>query len=414
MKNKNFLIPVIGFDEIIVDYAKGSFVFDSSNKKYLDLNSGQFCTVFGHCNSEIDYKIKECIDSIVHTSTGMLSEKVLEFSQKMHQITNDIDGYSILLSTGAEAVEFCLRYAKAIKNKDGIVCFNVGYHGLTLGAQSVTYGGVYTHPHINSIYPFEVPNNLFDEKELEKSIGELKELLKKKHNNIAAVLFEPIVSVGGMIFPPEKFFCAVRKICDEFGILLIFDECQTGFGRLGEWFAYQKINVKPDMLATAKGVGAGFPVAISIINGKWVPKEGLMPITHFSSHQNDNFAACTVLAGINYIEKHKILNMVKVKGELFLNELKALEKRCKFVKNARGSGLMMGIDLHSKFVHNYRAVYQEIHQNILKNGVIIQGTNGGKTLRFLPDYLMTIENFKFAISVIENELNSLDWSMYAN
>lgn len=414
MTRKHHLIPVIGFDNVIIKKGKGSYVYDINDKKYIDLNSGQFCTVFGHSNEEVDKKIIENIKKISHTSTSMLTENVVELSQKINNITKDIDGHSIILSTGAEAVEFCLRYAKALTKKEGIVCFDVGYHGLTLGTQSVTYGGIYATPKISSIYPFAVPPNFIDNNETQNYIDAFANLIKKNYQNIAAVLFEPIVSVGGMILPPQKFFKAVREICDQYGIFLIFDECQTGFGRTGAWFAYQLLDVKPDMIATAKGVGAGYPVSLVIMNGKHIPKEGILPITHYSSHQNDSFAASVILAGIEYIEKYDLLQTIHSKGQKFLQLLKQFEQRCPHVKDPRGVGLMMGLDFYDEKITNYRIFYKDIHQKVLENGVIIQSTNGGKTLRFLPDYLMQESCFSKAIEILEETLKKVDWDKYAN
>lgn len=414
MTKEYYLIPVIGFDNVIIKEGKGSYVYDVNGKEYIDLNSGQFCTVFGHCNEEIDDYIIKNIKKIAHTSTSMLTDKVIELSKKINEITKDIDGHSIILSTGAEAVEFCIRYAKALTKKEGILCFDVGYHGLTLGTQSVTYSGIYASPRVSSIYPFTVPPNFINKDEVQVYINKFADILEKNHSNIAAVLFEPIVSVGGMILPPKEFFQAVREICDKYGVMLIFDECQTGFGRTGTWFAYQNIETKPDMIATAKGIGAGYPVSLVIMNGKHVPAEGILPITHYSSHQNDSFAANIILAGINYIENKNLLQVIKDKGIKFLNLLKDFEQRCEHVRDARGQGLMMGLDFYDKHINNYRFFYKDIHEKLLDKGVIIQTTNGGKTLRFLPDYLMEESCFSTALNVLEKELQNIDWSKYAN
>ena len=414
MTKENYLIPVIGFDNVIIKEGKGSYVYDVNDKEYIDLNSGQFCTVFGHCNEEIDDVVIQNIKNIAHTSTSMLTENVVKLSKKINNITKDIDGHSIILSTGAEAVEFCIRYAKALTKKEGLVCFDVGYHGLTLGTQSVTYSGVYAIPRVPSIYPFPVPKNFIDEAQTQKYINMFAEMIEKNHENIAAVLFEPIVSVGGMILPPKEFFKSVREICDKYRIMLIFDECQTGFARTGSWFAYQGLEVMPDLIATAKGVGSGYPISRVIMNGKHIPTEGILPITHYSSHQNDSFAASVILAGINYIEKYDMLQKIKDNGNLFLNLLKDFEQRCEYVKDARGLGLMMGLDFYHKSINNYRYFYKDIHKILLDKGVIIQTTNGGKTLRFLPDYLMDVECFSKAINILEKELNSIDWGKYVN
>ncbi len=407
----NFLIPVIGFDQPVLTDGKGSYVFDGE-KKYLDLNSGQFCTVLGHNNPEFNQLVHKQIDHLAHTATGMLSDIVLECAEKLYQISGDMKAYSILLSTGAEAIEFCLRNAKALKNKNGIVCFDKGYHGLTLGTQSVTFGGKYAKPLVSSIYPFPAPDTFADEQAISAAVKDFENLIQQNVQDIAAVLFEPVVSVGGMIFPPKEFFKQVRTLCDRYGVLLVLDECQTGFGRLGEWFAYQQLGIVPDMVALAKGIGNGYPVSAVLVAEKHIPQGKLMPVTHYSSHQNDPFSAAVVLGGIKYIEEHDILARVKETGEAFLQDLARLCAECKYVVNARGCGFMLGADLHCPGVSNYRTVYQDLHRLMLQKGVIIQATNGGQTLRFLPDYLMEEAVFAGALDALKLSLNELDWGKY--
>ena len=411
--NNNFLIPVIGYDDIILERGVGSFVYDTDGNKYLDLNSGQFCTVLGHSNNIINDEIIKQINKLVHTSTGMISSPVVELSKKIYEISGDMNGYSILLSTGAEAVEFCIRYAKALKKRDGVICFDKGYHGLTLGAQSITFGGIYTHPRVSSVYSFKVPTEYDSQEILDSCIKDLRDLMEAHQSEIAAMICEPIVSVGGMIYPPKKFWQSVRDLCSEFDILLILDECQTGFGRIGKWFDFQNLDIVPDMIATAKGIGLGYPVSMAIFNEQLIPEKlELMPITHYSSHQNDPFAATIVLTAIKYIEDNNILSKVKENGIDFLNSMKDIFADCNYVINPRGRGLMLGLDLNIPHIKNYRNIYKILHANMLKEGVIIQATNGGQTLRFLPDYLMSKEQFDYALNTLRKVLMETDWKQY--
>jgi 4-aminobutyrate aminotransferase-like enzyme len=404
--NSNYLIPIIPFSDIIISHGKGSYIFDIFGEKYLDLNSGQFCTIFGHSNKRLLFRINKLSSKIIHTASNILTEDVLSCAKNIHRISGDMNAYSIILSTGAESVEFCLRYAKYIQNKTGIVCFEKGYHGLTLGAQSVTYAGLYTKPKINNVYPFPVPDTLVNEETFILMCNNFNKLLRE-NNDIAAVLMEPIVSVGGMIMPPPKWFQYVRKVCYDYNILLIFDECQTGFARLGTWFAYQKYNVIPDMVATAKGIGQGYPVALAMFRNILIPNNSF-EMTHYSSHQNDPFAANIINQGIEYIENNNIMQQVNKKGFYFKNKLIELQQKNNHVKNARGCGLMLGIDLNFDKVDNYKNIYKNLYNNMLKKNVIIQGTNGGKTLRFLPNYLMELSDIDFALNTLNEVLNDIE------
>lgn len=391
----NYLIPVIPFHEQIISRGEGSYIYDNKGRRYLDLNSGQFCAILGHSNHEFAEKISEIAGNLVHTSSGMLSEAVLKTAKKMNKISGEMDARSIFLSTGAEAVEFAIRYAKHITGKNGLVCFDKGYHGLTLGTQSITFGGKYACPDVRGVISTPVPSDL-DEQDciinIEKQISENKDLL-------AAVVMEPIVSVGGMLYPGSDYFKAVRELCNKNDVLLIFDESQTGFGRTGAWFCYQDMHVIPDMVICSKGIGMGYPVSAVLFHGRLMSKT--ISMTHYSSHQNDPFAAGIVEFGIDYIEKKDLLHANKKNGQLFLSKLTALLNEKNFYRNPRGRGMMLGLDLYIPDVDNYRPVYANLYHQAAEFGVLLQGTDGGRVLRFLPDYLITEQDMDLCIDALK-------------
>jgi 4-aminobutyrate aminotransferase-like enzyme len=396
--NKRHLIPVIPFESRVMSYGKGSYLYDAGGEKYLDLNAGQFCAVLGHSNAEILDQAWKSAGRLAHTSTNIVSSEVVACANSIHRISGDMKASSILLSTGAEAVEFCLRYAKCIRKKTGIICFDRGYHGLTLGAQSVTFSGIYARPVLQDIYAIPVPR----EDNVDISIANLEYIMRT--HEVAAIIVEPIVSVGGMLFPPAGWFRKVRSLCDHYQIVMLLDECQTGFGRTGNWFAYQTYGFVPDMVAAAKGIGLGFPVAVAMFRETLIPEEGGYPITHFSSHQNDPFPASIVNIGIEYIEKFNLFHRIKDKSSFFLQRLKELEQKNTHIVDARGCGLMLGADLSFDATDDYRTLFNRLYQQMMEHGVIIQGTNGGRTLRFLPDYLIGRKDIDYALEVLHHVL----------
>lgn len=401
---ETYFLPVIGWHEPIITYGKGSYVYDACKKAYLDLNSGQFCTVLGHGDEGLSKRLTENAARIAHTNTGMLCAEAIEAAQNLNRISGGLDGYSIFLSTGAEAVEFCIRYAKFLKHKPGLVCFDKGYHGLTLGAQSITYGGVYTKPEVECIYPVKVPDTFAAKEELEAAIAEFEAVVSDNHENIAAAVLEPIASVGGMIIPDAAYFREIRRLCDKYDIMLIFDECQTGYARTGEWFGYQTLGVLPDMIACAKAIGLGYPVSLAMMAGKYA-KNGGFSMTHYSSHQNDGFAAAIINYGIETIENENLLSKVKEKGQYFLTKLQELDNDSSIgLCRARGCGLMLGADLDMPGVSDYRSYYAQLSKRAVEEGVIIQGTNGGRTLRFLPDYRIEYSDIDLCIDVLKKLL----------
>ena len=398
---ENHLLPIIHFTEEVMSKGEGSYVYDTENKKYLDLNSGQFCVALGHSNEEVMEKIFDKARRIVHTASNIYTDEVAVCSNKLNELSGDMDAYSILLSTGSEAVEFCMRFSKFLKGREGVVCFDKGYHGLTLGSQTITFGGKFAKPHIDDIGTVKVP---VTEEEAYESAEALSKLLET--GKYASVIIEPIVSVGGMIYPPKKWFELVRKVCDDNDTLLIFDESQTGFGRTGEWFAYQAFDTVPDMAVLAKSVGLGFPVSVAMFRKELVPDE-VYRMSHYSSHQNDSFAAAIINTAVEYIEKNDVLAGITARGDYFLKKLKELEQKNDHIRDARGHGLMLGCELYYEGVEDYRPLYARLYDRMMKNGVIIQGTNGGHTLRFLPDYLISEEDMDFAVDTLDRVLNEL-------
>lgn len=390
----NYLIPVVPFHEQMISYGTGSYIFDDAGKRYLDLNSGQFCTILGHSNAELVKTVEEISKKIVHTSSDMVSETVLRTAQKLNEISGRMNAYSILLSTGAEAVEFAVRYAKHITGKEGLVCFEKGYHGLTLGTQSITFGGRYAYPKVSSVFSVPIPNG----SNVDSCMDQFEKTIVKNKNILAAVVMEPIVSVGGMIYPSADYFAAVRDICDKHNILLIFDESQTGFGRTGSWFCYQEFDVLPDMVVCSKGIGMGYPVSAVLFSGKLRERE--ITMTHYSSHQNDPFAAGIVAFGIDYIKKNQLLKSNKEKGKIFLEKLEKLCSVCEWYRHARGHGMMLGLDIYLPGVSNYRPVYRNLYEQAASMGVLLQSTDGGRVLRFLPDYLLTCEDMDTCIDIL--------------
>ncbi len=391
---EHYLIPVIPFQKQLIVRGEGSYIYDDKGERYLDLNSGQFCTVLGHANPELAACVKEISETIAHTSSGILSEVVLKAAKRINEISGELDARCILLSTGAEAVEFAVRYAKHITGKDGLVCFEKGYHGLTLGTQSITFGGKYAAPAINDIFSVPIPG----ENDTAECIEAFAEVTERNKNRIAAVVMEPIVSVGGMIYPGREYFREVRRICDKNDLLLIFDESQTGFGRTGAWFCYQEFDVIPDMVVCSKGIGMGYPVSAVLFRGELCERK--LTMTHYSSHQNDPFAAGIVAFGIDYMEKNELLRSNREKGAYFLEKLKEVTERNRLFVRARGCGMMLGMDISIPGVENYRPIYEKVSNLAAEKKVLLQGTDGGRVLRFLLDYLISGSNIDFCADVL--------------
>lgn len=415
---RQYMLPVLDFRNIVIEKASGSYVWDCDGKQYLDLNSGQFCSVFGHSDPLVAETITNVSKKIQDTDTSTLSQDVLYAAKKIHDISPEMNSRVLFLSTGAEANECCLKYAKHLKEKDGIIAFDQGYHGLTHGTAAYSMSRDRIRPPLENSFSVPVPriysDNQINEVELESSINEFKSVAEKNSDKIAAAIFEPIVSGGGLYFPPKRYFQRIRQICDDNDIFLIFDECQTGFGRTGSWFYYQQLECTPDFVVAAKAVGLGYPVACVIANGNTVNNDRFL-MQHFSSHQNEPFAGALVSFGIDRLREENRLQNNKVIGDYLLSSLQALSKKHQSITSARGKGLMCGFDLSFDQVSNIQEQKQMGEAfciQALENGMLIQHCNNGKTIRLLPNYLVTRKEIDECIDLLETTLQQFKQTPY--
>jgi len=401
----NYFFGGIDLVPNVIKEGKGSFVWDIDNNKILDLNAGQFCSIFGHSWSPLNKIVDKQLKKITHTSTQVITPEVLRAARAVSNICDQMEGKVLFLSTGSEAVECALRFAKYIKKKSGFVCFDNGYHGLTLGSQSVTFGGKWAFPKINDIDSITPPvfhelKKTDQQKAIENCLIELEKIFKRKGQNIAGFIMEPVISVGGMNFLTKEYCEGIYKLCKKYNIFLIYDECQTGFGRTGKWFAYQHYNLAPDILISAKGMGAGFPVSMVVFRNSIINSRNI-EISQYSSHQNDPLSAVIVSMVIDKINRNNLLDRMKNVGEYFLSKLIGLSKKSDFIKNPRGVGLMLGFDIYKEGLTSYRELGKQFLKDLLDEGVLLQSTSQGRTYRLLPNYYVSKQEIDFFINKLE-------------
>jgi 2,2-dialkylglycine decarboxylase (pyruvate) len=405
------IFRIAPFLKPIIVKGNGSYVWDTKKKKFLDINSGQFCLSFGYNYKPFNRIILKQLKKIHHTNTLTLTEEVLSAAKKISIITDNKLEKSIFLSTGAEAVEFALRYAKFISGKSCIISLNKGYHGLTIGTQSITMDGIWARPRVRGSISVPTPNHglcdsSFNNKDdIYSCINVLEKEIIKKKEDVAAIIMELALGVGGVIFLPKLYIESVARLCNKYNILLLIDECQTGFGRTGKWFLFQHYNIVPDMLITSKAMGLGLPVSAVTLK-KEIARKIENKIIHFSSHQNDPLSAKITDFMINEIENKNMLTIIRDKGLYFLKELKKLENEFQIMSNARGKGLMLGIDINHK-VENYQKLSSMIISEMQKNGVFVQAIRQGRTFRIMPNYLIKYKDIDFFMSQLRKSLNSI-------
>lgn len=388
-KANSCMLPIIPFEGAVINDAHGLYLVDVDGNELLDVNGGQFSNIFGYDDVGFLQAIENCTKSLLHINTGMLSAKVINSMELLCNTAKEMDPMGITLSTGSEAVEFAIRYSKKATGRNGVISFDNGYHGLTLGSQSLTYGGQYALPLVNQTHKVK-----FNIDEPQQMVDELAAILTN-HNDISCFVIEPFVGVGGMYPIPQDILQQFRNLCDEHNILLVFDECQSGFGRTGSWHYFQKVGIIPDILILAKGIGNGFPVSAVLIK-KAILNQYPYNLTNYSSHQNDPISAQIIEYSVPKVDQ--LLPEIIKKGEHFKQILATIDSP--YIKNIRGEGLMVGFDIDQDFTSS-KEFYVVFKKVCLDNGLVIQGTNGGSVIRFLPAYTISYEQLDSAKSIIE-------------
>lgn len=385
-------LPVLPFRPLVIDRAAGSYVWATDGRKLLDLNSGQFCSIFGHSDARLRQLLFEIGGRAQDTDTSTLStDAILGLEALVSTVPEMSSPRGILLSTGGEANEFILKYAKHLTERDGVLSFDRGYHGLSHGVAAYSMSRDRIRPTLPFSYsaPTHADWKTNKPRSLSDAIAQLRTIVKDHWRNISAMIFEPIISGGGLLFPPSNYFEEARKLCDDHGILLVFDECQTGMGRLGTWFGFQKIGVVPDAITSSKGLGAGFPVGAVVMDGSLVPDDGFQ-MQYFSSHQNEPFAGAITSFVVQRIENDGLLSVVEERGAQLHAILEKLERDSKQTFCARGDGLLRGFDLvESAHTNKASARGPRLTEIALEEGLMLQHCNYGNTVRILPNYLCT-------------------------
>lgn len=397
-----YLFKATPYIDPILSYGEGSHVWDMDGNRYLDMNAGQFCMTFGHAYKPFIDKMTQQMMCIYHSNTSALSDGIFEASKLMAEINGYNVSKTLFLSTGSEANEAAIRYAKFYTGRNGVASIDKGYHGLTLASQSSTMAGRWSLPKVEGTYSVKTPvyihseGNTDEKTFLSNCIEELRHLFRTVGDQLSSFIIEPIIGVGGMAKIPGTYLKELRKQCDKYGVMLIMDECQCGFGRSGEWFVYQMDNVIPDMVTTAKAMANGLPVSALTMRKDIAERiEGRM--THFSSHQNDSLTAAAVIFVINEIKSRELLSKNRQNGKILLDAISNVCDLTKCLINPRGWGLMCGFDIDDTVVSDYRKASCNLREALLKNGVLLQAIRQGRTFRVMPSYCITeaeIDEFK--------------------
>ena len=404
---------------IFWEEAKGANVRDVDGNIYLDLTAAFAVASLGHSNDAVVKAIQQQAEILIH-GQGAIHPclKRVQLVEKLRNITPAGLEKSIILSTGAEAVEVAIKTARLFTGKRGIIAFHGGFHGKTFGALGVTSKKSYRQPfsplvpgsaHVPYAYCYRcVFGHTYPECDL-KCVDYLKYILDDPAtaiDEIGALIVEPIQGHEGWIVPPDDFLKSLRRICSERGIVMIADEIITGFGRTGEWFGINHSGITPDIIVIGKGMGGGFPISAAVgrseIMDAWRSSTG--ESVHSSTFLGNPLGCAACLAGIKEIEDKSLVERSSRLGQKLMKELLRMQTRHQIIGDVRGKGLLIGLELvkdrRSKDPAAEATAF--VVSNALKNGLIIN--SGGKfnnVIKLSPPLVITEEQLGVGLEIIE-------------
>ena len=324
--------------KISFKYGKGSYLYSTNGKKYLDFVMGIAVNSLGHAHPSLVKTINKQSKKLWHVSNAFQIPEGESLAKKLCKKT--FADYVMFQNSGAEATEAAIKVARRYffsigkQNKNRILCIKNSFHGRTLAA-------IYASGSKKMTEGFGPKVKGFDH----FTFGDHKSLEKKITKNTAAIMVETIMGEGGIKVIPDFCLRELRKLCDKKKILLILDEVQSGIGRSGDFFAFEKSKVKPDIVPIAKGIGGGFPIGAVLMNKKVA--SGMVPGTHGSTFGGNPLAMSVGNKVMDIVSNKKFLNNVKKLSKYFLSNLnKIREKYPDIIKQIRGRGFLIGIQLH--------------------------------------------------------------------
>ncbi|WP_421420298.1 aspartate aminotransferase family protein (plasmid) [Pseudoalteromonas lipolytica] len=381
------MVPNYNPSEVIPVRGEGSRVWDQNGKEFIDFAGGIAVNCLGHCHPALVNALKEQGEKIWHLSNVMTNEPALRLAKKITDATFADKVY--FANSGAEANEAALKLARRWaldvhgEQKNQIIAFNKGFHGRTFF--TVTVGGQAAYSDGFGPKPAAIDHCDYND------LAAFEALIS---DNTCAVMMEPLQGEGGIISPTSDFIKGVRALCDKHNALLIFDEVQTGVGRTGALYAYQDLDVTPDILTTAKALGGGFPIGAMITKADIA--EHLKVGTHGSTYGGNPLACAVAEAAFDTVNTPDVLAGVKEREQLLRDGLKAINEKYDVFSEVRGKGLLLGAVLNSKYEGRSRDFLVASTQHGLMS--LVAGTN---VVRFTPSLVIPLEDIKEGLARFE-------------
>ncbi|HEV3415249.1 MAG TPA: aspartate aminotransferase family protein [Pirellulales bacterium] len=366
---RKYVVPNYARFPVVLVRGEGSHVWDSDGNRYLDFFPGWGCNLLGHCPEPVVRAVQQQLATLIHVPNTWYTEAQGQWAQALSE--RSFGGQAFFCNSGAEANEAAIKLARlhTPKERYKIITFRGGFHGRTLAATSATAQPKY-HEGIGPL----MAGFLY------APFGDLEAVRRLIDKETAAIMIEPVQGEGGVQIAPEGFLAGLRQLATDNGLLLIFDEVQTGCGRTGQWFAYQHFGVTPDIMTLAKALCGGIAGGALLTTAEIAPS--LRPGMHAATFGGNPIAARAGIAAIEMIEQENLLEHARQLGEVFRARLESLRGQCDIIRDVRVLGVMIGIELA---VEGAAVVKACMERRLLIN--CTQGT----VLRLLPAMNLSIE-----------------------
>lgn len=374
---------------VTVERGIGSHVWDINGKEYIDCMGGYGVALVGHQNKRVNKAIKDQVDKIITVHSSLYNKTREEFLETLIGLAPKGLTQVHLNNSGAEAIEAAIKFARKFTGKKGMVAMKGSYHGKSFGALSITFNPKYK----KAFEPLV-------EKVSYASYGDINELRSVVDEDTAFVILEPIQGESGINVAPDGFLQDVRKLCDEKGILLIFDEIQAGLGRTGRLWACEHWNTVPDIMCLAKGIAGGVPMGATLVRPDILAS--MSKGEHSSTFGGNPLSCAAGIAALKALTEDGLVENSEKMGKIFREGLEKLKDKHTIIREVRGKGLMIGVELKFEV--------KNILMNLMKEGVLML-YSGRNILRILPPLVITEEDITKVLQALDVVLSKEEESL---
>ncbi len=403
---------------IQAERAEGCYIYSSDGRRYLDFTCGIGVTNTGHCHPKVVEAIREQAGLFIHAQANIVIHKpLMHLIEEVRQVVPpSIDGF-FFSNSGAEAVEGAIKLARAATGKTNIIVFSGSFHGRTAGTMALTTSktiyrsgfqplpaGVFVSP-----YPYTYKLGMSEAQATNYCLGALEELLVSQTSpaETAAILIEPELGEGGYVVPPVAFIKGLRELCDRTGILLIFDEVQSGFGRTGKWFAQEHFGVIPDIMTVAKGIASGLP--LSGVFSRLDLMKKWQPGSHGGTYGGNAVACAAGAATIRAMKEENMPENAAKRGVQLTTGLRKLQEDFPIIGDVRGLGLMIGTEFTVKGKPVDKAITKAVIHACEERGLLLLSCGTyDNVIRWIPPLVVDENQINDALNIFAAALTESD------